>query len=166
VFLASRRRLTSHLLTPIVAVVALAALAACEKPAPGATVFSGTNSAHREAICWSFDAEKEFDPASDCSIPLDSTEGFNERLLDDVAVISTAPGETVGISVDPAVAEDGWLVTINGRPLTREPITEKYFRFTMPPQPLRNGDAQLVIQALTTGGDAVRGSWIFGLADD
>lgn len=147
-----------------VASAAVVSLAACEKPAPGATVFSGSTSAHREAVCWSPDPSEAFDEA-DCSIPLQSTEDFNERLLDKVAIIPTAPGETVGISVDPAVAEGGWLVSINGRALTREPVTEKYFRFTMPPQPLRSGDAQLVLQALTEDGEAIRGSWIFGLTE-
>ena len=147
-----------------VASAAVVSLAACQKPAPGATVFSGSTSAHREAVCWSPDPNEAFAEA-DCSIPLRSTEDFNERLLDEVAIIATAPGETVGISVDPVVAESGWLVSINGRALTREPVTEKYFRFTMPPQPLRNGDAQLVLQALTEDGEAIRGSWIFGLTE-
>lgn len=158
---ASRRPLALAAL----AVVSFAALTACEKPAPGATVFSGTTSANREAICWSYDASEAF-TESDCSIALQSTEDFNQGLLDKVAIVPTSPGQNVGISVDSDVAENGWRVTINGRPLARAPITEHYFRFTMPPQPLRRGDAQLVIQALTEGGDDVRGSWIFGLSDD
>ena len=127
-------------------------------------MFSGSTSAHREAVCWAPDANEAFVEA-DCSIPLRSTEEFNEQLLEKVAIVPTAPGETVGISVDPGVAATGWQLSINGRALTREAITEKYFRFTMPPQPLRNGDAQLVIQALTEDGEAIRGSWIFGLTE-
>ena len=162
--LASRRRLLPVAAVPV-AIIAVTGLTACEKPAPGATVFSGTTSANREAVCWAPDANEAFVEA-DCSISLQSTEDFNERLLDKVAIVPTAPGETVGISVDPAVADNGWQVSINGRALSREPLTEKYFRFTMPPQPLRNGDAQLVIQALTEDGEAIRGSWIFGLTED
>jgi hypothetical protein len=143
----------------------MATLAGCDQPTPSVTVFSGTHSDHREAICWSADAEKAFDE-SDCSITLQSTEDFNERLLDKVAIIPTSPGDTVGISVDTAVADNGWQVSINGRSLTRDPVTEKYFRFTMPARPLRNGDAQLLVQALTSDGTAVRGSWIFGLSDN
>jgi len=161
---ASRRPLL-RIAAPALAIAAVAGLSACEKPAPGATVFSGTTSAHREAVCWAPEANEAFVEA-DCSISLRSTEDFNERLLDKVAIIPTAPGDTVGISVDPAVAEGGWQVSINGRALSREAITEKYFRFTMPPQPLRNGDAQLVIQALTDDGEAIRGSWIFGLTEN
>ena len=146
------------------AVVAVTALSGCDKPAPGATVFSGTDSANREAICWSADANESF-TESDCSISLQSTQDFNDRLLDKVAIIPTTPGDTVGISVDSAVTENGWRVTINGRQLSRDPLTDHYFKFTMPPQPLRRGDAQLVIQALTDDGSGVRGSWIFGLSD-
>lgn len=144
------------------AVAALALLAACEKPAPGATVFSGTTSEHREAICWSFEADRTFEQG-DCSLDLTDAADFNERLLEKVAEVPTTPGATVGISIDPVVAENGWRVLLNGRPLTAEPVTEKYFRFTMPPGPLRRGNAQLVLQALTEDGTGVRGSWVFGL---
>jgi hypothetical protein len=36
----------------------------------------------------------------------------------------------------------------------------------MPPGPLRQGSAQLVLQALTEDGTGVRGSWIFSLSAD
>lgn len=149
----------------VVSVTALAGLTACEKPKPGVTVFSGTHSANREAICWSPDADEAV-TGSDCSLQLGPSDAdFDKQLLDQVAIVPTAAGATVGISVDPVVARDGWLVTINGRALTRETITDKYFRFTMPPQPLRRGDAQLVVQAVTAGGDGVRGAWLFGLTE-
>jgi hypothetical protein len=157
-------RVTSASTLAGAAVIALAAvLSGCDKPAPGATVFSGTRSANRQAICWSPDADQTVSQ-DDCSITLESTDGFNQQLIDKVPIIPTAPGDTVGISVDAVVAESGWRVSINGRPLSREPITDKYFKFTMPPQPLRRGDAQLVIQAMTSSGDGVRGNWIFGLS--
>ncbi|MEO8105825.1 MAG: hypothetical protein ABI720_00770 [Actinomycetes bacterium] len=150
----------------LVAAFALLALAACDKPAPSVTVFSGTTSAHREAICWSFEADRPVEKG-DCSLDLEAqpADEVADTLLDEIAVIATRPGQTVGISVDPVVAENGWLVSINGAPLTRSPVTDKYFRFTMPPRPLRKGDAQLVIQAVTEGGDEIRGSWIFGLTE-
>jgi hypothetical protein len=154
-----------RLLLATLPVAALALLAACEKPAPAATVFSGTTSENREAICWSFDADRAFEQG-DCSLDLTNAEEFNERLIEKVAEVPTAAGETVGISIDPVVAENGWQVLLNGRPLTAEPVTEKYFRFTMPPGPLRRGSAQLVLQALTEDGTGVRGSWIFSLSAD
>jgi hypothetical protein len=154
------------LLAALVASFVLLSLTACEEPAPGATVFSGSTSAHREAICWSFEPDQAVEQG-DCSLELDSQPAADaaQALLEEIAVIPTTPGETVGISVDPDVAENGWVVSINGRSLNREPVTEKYFRFTMPPQPLRRGDAQLVISALTEDGSEVRGSWLFGLSD-
>lgn len=154
------------LLTAFVAGIGLLALTACEKPAPGATVFSGSTSAHREAICWSFDATQPVEKA-DCSLDLESQPAGDvaQTLLDEIAVIPTTGGENVGISVDASVAENGWLVSINGRSLNRTPLTEKYFRFTVPPTVLRRGDAQLVISALTEDAAQVRGTWLFGLSD-
>ena len=154
------------LVTAMAAGLGLLALAACEKPAPGATVFSGSTSAHREAICWSDDATQAVEKA-DCSLDLEAQPAGDvaQTLLDEIAIIPTAGGDTVGISVDPSVAENGWLVSINGRSLNREALTEKYFRFTMPPSALRRGDAQLVISALTEDGSEVRGTWLFGLSD-
>ncbi len=153
-------------LTLLAASAAVLSLAACEKPAPGISVFSGTSSAHREAICWSFEANQAVEKG-DCTLDLEAQPAGDiaDALLKEIAIIPTKPGETVGISVDPEVADNGWLVSINGAPLTRTPVTEKYFRFTMPPKPLRDGDAQLVVQAVTDDGAAVRGSWIFGLSD-
>jgi len=160
------RRSHLALLAALAGGLSLLSLSACEEPAPGATVFSGSTSAHREAICWSFDASRAADK-SDCSLDLDTQPAGDaaQALLDEIAIIPTTPGETVGMSVDPDVAANGWVVSINGRSLNRQPVTEKYFRFTMPPQPLRQGDAQLVIQALTEDGSEVRGSWLFGLSD-
>jgi hypothetical protein len=150
----------------VASVALLAILAACDKPTPGVTVFSGTHSANREAICWSPEADQPV-TGSDCSLQLGSSDpDVDKQLIDQVAIIATSPGATVGISVDPVVAADGWVVTINGRALTRDTITDKYFRFTMPPRPLRRGDAQLVIQAVTSGGDGVRGAWLFGLTQE
>ena len=42
-----------RILTVAVAVAAAAGLSACEKPNPGVTVWSGTNSQHAAALCWS-----------------------------------------------------------------------------------------------------------------
>ena len=158
----SRRRL----LTALAAVLGLLALTACQEPAPGATVFSGSTSANREAVCWSFDPTQAVEKG-DCSLDLEAQPAGDvaQTLLDEIAIIPTTGGDNVGISVDPAVAENGWLVSINGRSLNRNPLTEKYFRFTMPPAALRRGDAQLVISALTEDGSQVRGTWLFGLSD-
>lgn len=154
------------LLTALAAGLGLFALTACQEPAPGATVFSGSTSAHREAVCWSSDPTQAVEKG-DCSLDLEAQPAGDvaQTLLDEIAIIPTTGGDNVGISVDAAVAENGWLVSINGRSLNRNPLTEKYFRFTMPPTALRRGDAQLVISALTEDGSQVRGTWLFGLSD-
>ena len=143
------------------AAASLLTLGACQKPTPGVTVFSGTHSDHTEAICWSPDADRAVNE-EDCSFSLAGEDAGD--LIDQIPNIPTDPGATVGISVDPTVAEDGWIVSINSRALVREPITEKYFKFTMPPQALRRSEAQLIVQALTSNGDEIRGSWVFSLS--
>lgn len=90
----SRRALAAIAL----AVVLPLGLAACSKPTPGVTVVSGTTSAHREAVCWSFEDVNVTDGACDQSMVDEATaEGA-------VAAIPVIPGDTIGISVDKAVA--------------------------------------------------------------
>ena len=50
---------------PLLAVAVLA-LSACQKPAPGATVYSGTTSVHREAACWA--PEGQYLSEDTCSV--------------------------------------------------------------------------------------------------
>jgi hypothetical protein len=157
------RRLVLALALPVAAL----ALTACEKPAPGATVFSGTTSVHREALCWSSDPARAY-TQEDCSVDVSgagSQESVFQALDDYVATLEVSAGDTVGISVDHEVAESGWSVTINGRPLHRDLLTETYFRFTMPPQPLRRGSAEMQIQASTLDATLARGFWVFRLSD-
>jgi hypothetical protein len=141
------------------------ALAGCDKPAPGATVVSGSTSAYREALCWSFDGSPYDD--QDCSVDTSTATSKADvlRTLDDyVATIPVNAGEPVGISVDNAVADAGWRVTINSRPLHRGLITDTYFRFVVPPQALRNDDsAELQIQAASDEPGKARGFWVFRL---
>lgn len=143
----------------------LLALGACEKPAPSVTVFSGTTSEHREALCWSFDADRAY-TAADCVVDVasaQSQESVFEALDEYLATLEVAAGDVVGISVDPEVADAGWSVTLNGRPLHRDLITETYFRFTMPPQPLRRGSVEMQVRAAADDGTSARGFWVFRL---
>jgi hypothetical protein len=160
----SARSLVLALAVPVAAL----ALTACDKPAPSATIFSGSTSEHREALCWSFDADRAY-TADDCAVDVaaaQSQQSVFDALDEYLATLEVAPGDVVGISVDPEVAETGWSVTVNGRPLHRELLTETYFRFTMPPQPLRQGSAELQIQAAAEDGTSARGFWVFRLADE
>ncbi|HAN71498.1 MAG TPA: hypothetical protein DCQ36_07900 [Actinobacteria bacterium] len=137
-------------------VVLAVALTGCTKPAPGATVFSGTASAYREAACWSFD-----------ETPIDATTCAQE-VLDkassgaSLATVPVLPGTVVGISVDPAVADAGWTPRIAGQPLVASPLTTTYWRFTFPEfQEL--GEDGLAMEIVAGDSDGTRGIWLFEL---
>ena len=148
----SRRALAAIAL----AVVLPLGLAACSKPTPGVTVVSGTTSAHREAVCWSFEDVNVTDGACDQSMVDEATaEGA-------VAAIPVIPGDTIGISVDKAVAEVGWTPVIGTQKLTAQPITTTYFRFTYPD--LQEVPAEgLMLQIVAGSGETTRGLWVFKL---
>ena len=130
------------------------ALSACTKPNPGATVFSGTNSVHREAACWSADGQLEASTCSEDIIAKASTG-------DTVGTIPVVPGSTVGISVDPVVADAGWYPVIGNQRLVQEPIRETYYRFTYPDlDSIPAGGAALQIIA---GAEQAQGIWFFSL---
>jgi hypothetical protein len=142
------------------AAVALAAtslvLTGCTKPAPGASVFSGTVTKHREATCWAFDA-----PAlatGDCAQDLIAQAATGDA----VSVIPVVPGDTVGISVEPVVAETGWFPVVGNQRLTSTPITSTYYRFTFPE--LQEVPAEGLLLQIVAGTDAnTRGIWVFKL---
>jgi hypothetical protein len=106
--------------------VALAlGLTACEKPNPGATVWSGTHSEHREAVCWT---------AQTAITPENCAEEIIASALSDtkVGTIEVMSEQTIGISVDPEVADLGWYVGIAGQRFNETAIYETYYRFTFP----------------------------------
>ncbi|MFN8126514.1 MAG: hypothetical protein U0R64_08430 [Candidatus Nanopelagicales bacterium] len=129
------------------------ALTGCEKPAPGITLFTGADSVRSEALCWAFDAD-QLSPG-DCAQDIlagTTTTGIQS--------ITTLPGNTVGISVDPAIAEAGWNIVIGGQKVATQPLTTNYFRFTLP---LQLGDRLLPVQIVAGADGAIRGVWIVAL---
>ena len=131
-------------------------LTACEKPNPGATVFSGTTSQFRQAACWSFDAAAL--DAHSCAQDVIDAAASGSR----TASIPVVPGQVIGISVDPVVADAGWSPRINGQNLAPTPITSTYFRFTFPEFQEIPQDG--LIMEIVAGQDAkTRGIWIFKL---
>jgi hypothetical protein len=113
----------------VVVLVAMAttALASCEKPPPRVTVFSGTSSEWVAPTCFSWDGQIN---AEEC-IPQAgqrAAEGQTKSL-------DVVPEKVVGISVDPAIAEQGWYPSIAGQRLTQDTLTETYFRFSFPRVP-------------------------------
>jgi len=145
----------------VVALAATAAaagllLTACEKPAPGVSVFSGTTTEWREAVCWAFEADA-LEPG-DCAqdVITEASTG------DGVARIPVLPGETIGISVDPKVAEQGWTPVIGQQRLTSTPLETTYFRFTYPDLQELPADGVL-LQVVAGRGESTKGIWVFRL---
>ncbi|MDB1088133.1 DUF2771 domain-containing protein [Streptomyces sp. ACA25] len=99
----------------------LAALAGCgTKPTPNAHFTLGTDSSSPQA-------------ASDCyghGEALD-TEDAQACLHDfsDVETFRASQGDTFRIGVDPSIAEEGWLLFVNGQPRAVEPFTVTYRSF-------------------------------------
>jgi len=138
-----------------VAVLALG-LTACEKPNPGATVFSGTTSQFRQAACWAFDADSL--DANSCAQDVVGAAASGAQ----TASIPVVPGQVIGISVDPVVADAGWSPRINGQNLVPSPITSTYFRFTFPEFQQVSEDG-LIMEIVAGKDEKTRGIWIFKL---
>ena len=143
----------SALLLSVIGVAALG-LTACEKPAPGISVVSGATSVRAEAVCWSFTGES-IDPTRCAEEALPALTG------DGVPRVPVLPGQVVGISVDPVVADAGWTVSVSGDRLTPEALTTTYYRF---PFPLANLPAEGLSMEISAGrGDTLVGVWVFRL---
>lgn len=145
-----------------VGAVAVGVLAACEKPAPSVTVWAGTASVWTEASCWGTDAAS---PPS--GVPVCTASTVQDALADaasapEVAVLADG---TVGISVDPVVADSGWYPAIGTQKLVTEPVRDTYYRFTFPAgQTFPAGGFPLEVVAAGAG-DVPRGVWLFRLTN-
>lgn len=148
------KRTRVALLITVLGVTALG-LTACEKPSPGASVFSGTTTKWREAACWA--ASGSID-ANACAQEVISKATSGAKL----AEVPVVPGQVIGISVDPVVADTGWFPRINGQNLTQSPITSTYYRFTFP-EFQEVGDDGLTMEIVAGADDATRGIWLFQL---
>ncbi len=72
------------------------------------------------------------------------------------------PGDTVGISVDPKVADAGWTPVIGQQRLTSTPLDTTYYRFTYPD--LQEVPADGVLLQIVAGrGESTKGIWVFRL---
>lgn len=146
-------------LTTGAAGVLLLALTGCDKPNPGVSVWSGTTSEHTQALCWSADATQSVEAAGCASDVITKAREGGE--IPEIAVV---PGDTIGISVDPTVADNGWIPQVGSEPLATTPITSTYFRFTFPD--LQSVPAEgLELQVLASGESVndLRGLWVYKL---
>ncbi|MGN6331242.1 MAG: hypothetical protein ACTHOD_06250 [Motilibacteraceae bacterium] len=132
------------------AVAALLSLAGCEKPTPTVTVNSGSSTGHSDALCWNRDNATVAE--NDC------------RATGDVPTIEVSPGQTIGISVDPAIAATGWIPAIGTQSLVGAPLTSTYYRFALNEQNLQQ-PLELRVYAVVKGQQPQqqRGLWVFRL---
>ncbi|MEU2059613.1 DUF2771 domain-containing protein [Streptomyces sp. NPDC013455] len=82
----------------------LLVLSACEKPSPVATLTVGGNSVNSEAVCYNDGKALNEKSLQDCL-----------KNADDAKSIKVGQDETVRIGVDPEIADEGWIVLVNGR---------------------------------------------------
>lgn len=149
---------TRRFVISVLAVGLVGSLSACSKPNPGATVWSGTQSVHSEALCWSADPSISADNCAE-EIGAYVAEGG------DVQSLAVSGGNTIGISVEPSVAENGWNISIGGQTMNAQPIFETYYRFTFPAVAIPEEGYELDITAAGIG-NATRGVWAVRLIGD
>ena len=132
-------------------------LAGCTKPNPGASVSTGVgNAPHAEAVCWA--AEADAVDATTCATDVLSA-AIQGASLPKAQLVA---GNTIGISVDPTVADAGWIPEINGQALTQAPLHTVYYRFQYPS--LQAVPEQgLVLDIRAMAGQQTRGFWVFQL---
>ncbi len=146
---------TRIVLGALVLAAASAGLTACEQPNPIISVFSGTTTEWREAACWSESAA--IDP-NECAQTVIANAADGPGL----ARVPVVPGEVVGISVDPKVADKGWTPRIGGQNLTQTPVTSTYFRFTFPE--FQEVPAEgLNLEIIAGSNETTNGLWLFQL---
>lgn len=132
--------------------VALLALAACQRPAPVVTVVSGTTSVWKEADVWCFPGQSQ--AQNNCA-----------RRDNSVAKITVTPGQRVAVDVSRDVAARGWQVELSApgsQPQSSEVQVDKhYFAFTAPNA---GGTLRLVVRAVDPqNAQAATGLWTFDL---
>ncbi|CAB4627230.1 unannotated protein [freshwater metagenome] len=71
---------------------------------------------------------------------------------------------TVGISVDQSGAKEGWTAFFNGQPLRQSPITESYYRFTVPAGTTLNAEGTPLAVA-SISNNQMRGLSLFKLTN-
>jgi hypothetical protein len=143
-------------LIAIGAAAAALALTGCQKPGPGASVFSGTTTAHSQAACWAFDASSVDADACAQEVLAKATAG------EAVSSVPVIPGDVIGVSVEPVVADAGWTIRVGGQAVTQTPLTTTYFRFTFPE--FQQVPADGLSMEIVAGDDAgTKGVWLFQL---
>jgi hypothetical protein len=137
----------------LAAALALAALTACEKPAPLVTVVSGGESTYTEATVFCFE-EGQTLQSEECA-----------ARSEDVPVLEVRAGEQVGVDVGKELVERGWRLELadpaDPQSTQQSPVLDDhYFAFTAPG--LRpDGELLLTVQTVDANGEAATGEWRF-----
>lgn len=133
-------------------------LAGCDKPSPEVAVWSGTKSVHTQAFCWQ-DQENAALTPRECATEALTAAASGQG----AAQLPVRPGETIGVSVDPVVAEGGWSIQIGTQVLASN-LTDTYFRFTFPETGVTAGGEGFVMEVIGAAKPSGnRGYWFFRL---
>ena len=136
-------------------VMAALVLSGCSKPYPGVSVWAGTRSLHEPAQCWSYNANQGVDLAA-CAQALSILDKAGQ-----IPTLTVTPGGTMGISVDVAVAKQGWVAHLGTNTLTPTTMSSTYWRFTYPQLTSLAKKNQLVIFANGPAKNSYRGVWVY-----
>ncbi|MFI2203743.1 DUF2771 domain-containing protein [Streptomyces sp. NPDC020192] len=82
-------------------------LTACEKPTPVATITVGRSSVNSEALCYNDGNTLDTKSLTKCA-----------KKLNDVKSITVDTDDTVRFGVDPKIADESWVILVNGRQFT------------------------------------------------
>lgn len=148
----ARRRL----LTAASAILALLAVAGCQKPAPLVTVVSGGRSVYSEASTFCFEQGQTL-AAGDCAV---RSPGLHR--------LEVRQGERIGIDVDKELVERGWQLELVDpadpeRTQASSTITDHYFPFTAPG--IAPGGALVLTVRTVDEANAPTGEWQFELVN-
>jgi hypothetical protein len=108
-----------------------------------------------EAVCWNHEDAPL--GARDCAQDVLQRASNGEG----IPSIDVKAGNTLGVSVDPVVAEAGWSVSISGQPVAQD-LDETYYRFEFPSTPTGGPGYTLQIVA-GAGSSGARGYWFVQL---
>lgn len=142
-------------------------LSACEAPKPGVSVFSGSSSDHRPAVCWTDDATR-VDLKACLSVSGGGAADQIDALQGAVGEVAVRSDATVGVSVDAEVADRGWYVLLGSNRVNTTPITDSYYRFTLPASVVEAGQPIPMYVFSLAGSDptVVTGVWTFELVPE
>jgi hypothetical protein len=106
-------------------VLALLALSACQKPSPNAHFTLGASTSSPEAAedCWEDGELLAAERAREC------LGGTVTEEVEEAPAFTAQSGDTFRVGVDPEIADDGWLLFVNGQPYGLDPFTSTYRSF-------------------------------------